>query len=122
MIDFNMLFSPFKIKNLELKNRIVMPPMTTNLAGPDGYVTDNMIDYYAARARGGAGYIVVESACIEPAGKLMALSPGIWENEMVDGWKKLADACHNRGAKVALQIAHAGRQATSMFTYETPRG
>ncbi|MBN1376172.1 MAG: FAD-dependent oxidoreductase, partial [Dehalococcoidia bacterium] len=44
------------------------------------------------------------------------------ENEMVEGWKKLVDACHNGGAKVALQIAHAGRQATSMFTYETPRG
>ncbi|MBN1376419.1 MAG: FAD-dependent oxidoreductase [Dehalococcoidia bacterium] len=122
MIDLKMLFSPFKIKNLDLKNRIVMPPMTTNLADPDGHVTDSMIDYYAARARGGVGYIVVESACIEPAGKLMALSPGIWDDEMVAGWKKLADACHKGGAKVALQIAHAGRQATSIFTYETPRG
>ncbi|MCX6007870.1 MAG: hypothetical protein NTZ34_11525, partial [Chloroflexi bacterium] len=60
MIDFKLLFTPFKIKNLELKNRIVMPPMTSNLADPDGNVTENMINYYAARARGGAGYIVVE--------------------------------------------------------------
>ncbi|MGD0854648.1 MAG: FAD-dependent oxidoreductase [Dehalococcoidia bacterium] len=122
MIDFKMLFTPFKIKNLELKNRIVMPPMTTNLADPDGNVTENMINYYAARARGGAGYIVVEAACVEPAGKLMALSPGIWDNNMVNGWKKLADACHKGGSKVALQIGHAGRQTTSMFTFETPRG
>src|SRR5271157_1376718 len=98
-----MLFTPFKIKNLELKNRIVMPPMTTNLADPDGNVTENMINYYAARAKGGAGYIVVEAACLEPAGKLMASSPGIWDNNMVPGWKKLADACHKEGAKVALQ-------------------
>ena len=122
MIDLDILFSPFKIKGLELRNRIVMPPMTTNLADPNGNVTENMINYYAARARGGAGYIVVEAACIEPAGKLMALSPGIWDNNMVNGWKKLADACHKEGAKLALQIAHAGRQATSMFTGEPTRG
>lgn len=121
-MDFKVLFTPYKIKGLDLKNRIVMPPMTTNLAGPDGFVTDNMIDYYAARARGGAGYIVVECACIEQAGKLMAMSPGIWDQDMVPGWKKLADACHKGGSKVALQIGHAGRQTTSMFTYENPRG
>ena len=52
MIDLDILFSPFKIKGLELRNRIVMPPMTTNLADPNGNVTENMINYYAARARG----------------------------------------------------------------------
>jgi len=122
MIEFKLLFSTFNIKGLKLKNRIVMPPMTTNFAAEDGGVTDKMVDYYAARAKGGVGYIVVEAACIEPAGKLMAFSPGIWNDAMVPGWKRLADACHKHGAKVALQIAHAGRQTTPMFTGEPTKG
>jgi 2,4-dienoyl-CoA reductase-like NADH-dependent reductase (Old Yellow Enzyme family)/thioredoxin reductase len=122
MIEFKLLFSPFSIKGLYLKNRIVMPPMTTNFAAEDGSVTDKMLDYYEARARGGAGYIVVEAACIEPAGKLMAFSPGIWNDAMVPGWKRLANACHKHGAKIALQIAHAGRQTTPMFTGEPTKG
>lgn len=122
MIELKQLFSPFSIKGVELKNRIVMPPMTTNFADENGAVTDKMVDYYAARAKGGVGYIVVEAACIEPAGKLMAFSPGIWDDAMLSGWKKLADACHGHGARVALQIAHAGRQTTPMFTGEPTRG
>jgi 2,4-dienoyl-CoA reductase-like NADH-dependent reductase (Old Yellow Enzyme family)/thioredoxin reductase len=122
MIEFKLLFSPFSIKGLELKNRIVMPPMTTNFAAEDGGVTDKMVDYYEARARGGAGYIVVEAACIEPAGKLMAFSPGIWDDDKVTGFKRIVEACHKHGAKVALQIAHAGRQTTPMFTGEPTKG
>ncbi len=122
MIEFKLLFSPFNIKDLELRNRIVMPPMTTNFAAEDGAVTDKMVDYYAARAKGGVGYVVVEAACIEPAGKLMAFSPGIWNDAMVPGWKRLAEACHKYGAKIALQIAHAGRQTTPMFTGEPTKG
>ncbi len=122
MINLDVVFSPFKIKGLELRNRIVMPPMTTNFAAADGSVSETMIDYYLARARGGVAYIIVEAACIEPAGKLMALSPGIWSDGMVAGWKNLVNACHSQGAKLALQIAHAGRQATSMFTGEPTRG
>lgn len=122
MIDFKILLSPFNIKRMNLKNRIVMPPMTTNFAAPDGSVTETMINYYEARARGGAGYIVVEAACIEPAGKLMALSPGIWQDNMVPAWKHLVDTCHKYSAKMALQIGHAGRQGTSIFTGEPTRG
>ena len=122
MIEFKLLFSPFNIKGLELKNRIVMPPMTTNFAAEDGSVTDKMVDYYAARAEGGVGYIVVEAACIEPAGKLMAFSPGIWDDDKVPGFKRIVEACHSHGAKIALQIAHAGRQTTPMFTGEPTKG
>jgi 2,4-dienoyl-CoA reductase-like NADH-dependent reductase (Old Yellow Enzyme family)/thioredoxin reductase len=122
MIDFKLLFSPFNLKGLELKNRIVMPPMTTNFAAGDGSVTDIMVDYYEARAKGGAGFIVVEGACIEPAGKLMAFSPGIWDDEKIPGLRRIAEACHRHGAKAALQIAHAGRQTTPMFTGEPTRG
>jgi len=122
MIEFKLLFSPFSIKGLELKNRIVMPPMTTNFAAEDGSVTDKMVDYYEARAKGGAGYIVVEAACIEPAGKLMAFSPGIWDDDKVPGLRRITEACHKQGAKVALQIAHAGRQTTPMFTGEQTKG
>jgi 2,4-dienoyl-CoA reductase-like NADH-dependent reductase (Old Yellow Enzyme family)/thioredoxin reductase len=122
MIEFKLLFSPFSIRGIELKNRIVMPPMTTNFAAEDGGVTDNMVDYYEARAEGGVGYIVVEAACIEPAGKLMAFSLGIWDDDKVPGFKRIVEACHKHGAKVALQIAHAGRQTTPMFTGEPTRG
>lgn len=122
MIEFKLLFSPFNLKGVDLKNRIVMPPMTTNFAAEDGSVTDKMVDYYEARAKGGAGYIIVEAACIEPSGKLMAFSPGIWDDDKIPGLKRIAAACHKHGAKAALQIAHAGRQTTPMFTGEPTRG
>ena len=67
-----LLFKPTKIKNLELKNRLVMPAMATNFADEWGCVTPRIIDYYEARARGGVGLIIVEAAMVEPRGRVFS--------------------------------------------------
>ena len=68
-MSLNSLFSPISIGPLRIDNRIVMPPMATNYASPEGYVTDRQIDYYVERAKGGVGYITVEHTGIREEGK-----------------------------------------------------
>ena len=75
-VQFPRLFEPFRLGELELKNRIVMPPMVTNYGSADGFVTEQLKDYYAARARGGTSLIIVEAICVEShAGKGLVRQP-----------------------------------------------
>ena len=69
MTRFSTLFSPFRIRTLEIKNRIVMPPMATHYATPEGFVTDRQIAYYVERAKGGVGYLTTEHTGILQQGK-----------------------------------------------------
>ena len=116
MTPFKTLFSPFRIGTLELKNRIVMPPMATNFAGTDGKVNDRHIAYYVKRVQGGVGYINFEHTGIVKEGKA---SPGM---ALIDGddkipfFKKLVDALHREGGKFFIQINHAGRQTSASIT------
>jgi 2,4-dienoyl-CoA reductase-like NADH-dependent reductase (Old Yellow Enzyme family)/thioredoxin reductase len=106
----NILFEPFKINNMELKNRIVMAPMGTNFAERwDGYVTEQMINYYVERAKGGAGLIVVEASYVTPEGKSRDRMLGIHSDKLIPGLKALAEAIHEH-TKVAIQLSHAGAQ------------
>jgi 2,4-dienoyl-CoA reductase-like NADH-dependent reductase (Old Yellow Enzyme family)/thioredoxin reductase len=106
------LFSPGRIGSVELRNRIVMAPMGTELAGLDGSVSERMIDYYEARARGGAALVTVEYSDVDPVGvaSIRRYPPGIDRDEHVAGWERLARAIHRHGARAAVQIGHAGRQ------------
>jgi 2,4-dienoyl-CoA reductase-like NADH-dependent reductase (Old Yellow Enzyme family) len=104
----NALFTPCSIGGVELKNRIVMPPMTTRAADADGYVTDDSIAYYCARADGGVGLITVEMAAPEKAGKHRNFELGIYDDRFIPGLQKLVDALHLRGAKVSIQLGHGG--------------
>lgn len=115
MIAPRMLFTPIKLGTLEIKNRIVMAPMVTGQASPDGNVTDPQIAWYEARARGGAGLIIVEMTAVAKRGCAAALL-GIWDDDAVPGFRKLTDAVHANGAKIFLQLSHAGRQTESAFT------
>lgn len=108
------LFKEGKIGNLTLKNRIVMPPMGTNLAGPEGEVTDQLIAYYEERAKGGTGLIIVEFTCIDyEYGKGFIRQLRLDDDRFIPGINELANAVHNYGAKVFVQIHHAGRQSNS---------
>lgn len=108
------LFSPIKIGTMEVKNRIVYPPMITNYAAfEDGSVTERLKDYYVARAEGGAGLIIVEATTPDQFGKLLPFQPGIWDDKHILGWRNLVSAVHAHGAKIAIQICHAGRQGMS---------
>ncbi len=105
------LFSPIKVKSLDLVNRAVMPPMGTNLGNPDGTVSEANLAYIKRRARGGAGLIITEIASVHPTGSVTANELGAYDDRFIPGLKKIADAVHAAGSKVALQLHHAGRES-----------
>ena len=109
---FQKLFSPIKLGSLELTNRFVVPPMVTNLANEDGTVSQALIDYWVARAKGGWGLLIVEFTAIDPLGKVGPCHPCLWSNKFMVGLKKLTAAVHNYGARIAIQLSHTGRQTT----------
>jgi 2,4-dienoyl-CoA reductase-like NADH-dependent reductase (Old Yellow Enzyme family)/thioredoxin reductase len=117
---FRHLFTPISINTLEIKNRIFMPPMCTAYATIRGEVTDRLIAYYVERAKGGVGLINVEFTSISPVGKVFEHMTGIYDDEMIPGHMKLVNAVHEAGAKVAIQISHAGRRTHSTVTGEIP--
>lgn len=119
--QFPKLFEPGRIGSLELKNRLVMPPMATNYAAKDGSVTDRQIDYYEERAKGGAGLVIVEISCVDaPIGKGTMRQIVIDHDRFIPGLSKLAKAIKRHGAKAAIQIHHAGRQTSSKITGHQP--
>lgn len=106
------LFSPFQIKGLELKNRIVMPPMCQySVEKKDGVANDWHYLHYVNRAIGGAGLIIIEMTDVEPDGRITDFDLGLWSDEQVPPLARIVEACHQYGAKVGIQIAHAGRKA-----------
>ena len=105
------LLSPIKIKSLELVNRVVMPPMGTNLGNPDGTVSEANLAYIRRRARGGAGLIITEISSVHPSGSAIGNELGAYDDRFISGLKKIADAVHAAGSKVALQLHHAGRES-----------
>ncbi len=105
------LFEEGRIGSMTVKNRIVMPPMATNYAGSSGEPTERLIGYYAERAKGGAGLIIVESVQVKyPQGKNVACQLRLDKNKYVPGFQELAEAVHAHQARIFIQIQHAGRQ------------
>ena len=118
MID---LFTAYQLKGLQLKNRVVMPPMCNfNIENKDGIPTDWHFTHYASRAIGGAGLIIIEMTSVEPDGRITDYCMGLWDDEQIEALKGIVDACHKFGAKVAIQIAHAGRKAEHATTPVAP--
>ena len=108
----NDLFTPYKLKGLEMKNRIVMPPMCQySVNAKDGIATDFHYLHYVSRAIGGAGFIIIEMTDVEPDGRISDFDLGLWSDDQIPALKRIVDACHKYGAKVGIQIAHAGRKA-----------
>lgn len=101
------IFSPVRLGDIALSNRIVMAPMTRDRAGPGDVPTDIMVDYY--RQRASAGLIVTEGTQPSAVGKGYWRTPGIHSAAQVEGWRKVADAVHERGGKIVMQIMHVGR-------------
>lgn len=105
------LFSPLQIADVELRNRIVMSPMCMYSADIHGYATDWHFIHYPARALGGVGLIMIEATAVESRGRISENDLGIWTDKHVDGLKEIVSRCHQFGAKVGIQLAHAGRKA-----------
>ena len=111
---------PLEKGNLDLKNRFVMPPMVTNYAAPDGFMTDRQIAYYAARVQGGAGLIIVEAASVSPEGKGSPNWLCLYDDSFVFPLIKFTKMARSTGTKILLQLAHAGRQTSSDITGNQP--
>lgn len=111
------LFEPGCIGPLHLKNRLVMPPMETNFARETGAVSRQLIKYHEERAKGGVGLIIVEFTCVDyPEGKAAAPQLSIHDDKLIAGHNELVEAVHRHGAKIALQLVHAGRQTDARRT------
>jgi len=105
------IFGPTNIGQMQLKNRMVMPPMGTNYAEAGGAVSQRMIDYYEARARGGVGLIIVEGSapsvqCITYPQASPSHQASLGDDKFIPGWRKLTDAAHKYDARIAIQIMH----------------
>lgn len=105
------LFTPIKIKNMELKNRVIMPPMCMYSAGEDGFVTPWHATHYHSRAVGGAGLIIMEATAVQQVGKISDADLGIWSDDHIKGLSQIVDLCHSAEGKIGIQLAHAGKKA-----------
>lgn len=125
------LYEPVESQGLSFKNRIVMPPMTRCRAAQPGNVpTELMADYYAQRTD--AGLIIAEATQVSDDAQGYSFTPGIYNEEQVEGWKLVTDAVHRKDGKIFLQIWHTGRMSHSSFHHgeapfapsaiETPEG
>jgi 2,4-dienoyl-CoA reductase-like NADH-dependent reductase (Old Yellow Enzyme family)/thioredoxin reductase len=110
------LFEAARIGTLELKNRIVFLPMGTNLGEEGGFVSDDQVGYYARRAAGGAGLVIVEICSVDPGGLSSLRQPRIYDDSYADRLGRLARAIQKKGAKAAIQLQHPGRQSSSKWT------
>ena len=112
MSHYPHLFSPLTINGMTIKNRIIMPPMGTNLASLNGEVTQEQIDYYELRARGGTGLITVENICIDfPFASNGTTQLRIDNDQYIPRLFKLTETLHKHGACVGIQLNHAGASA-----------
>jgi NADPH2 dehydrogenase len=105
------LFDSYQLKGLTLKNRIMMSPMCQYVANTDGTVTDWHHVHYGARAIGGVGLIVLEASAVEARGRISKNDIGIWSDDHIAGLKRIVDFGHQYGAKMGIQLAHAGVKA-----------
>lgn len=104
------LFADIKIKDLELRNRIVMAPMCMVVADDKGYANDWHVVHYGTRAIGGTGLLILEATAVESRGRIKSGDLGIWDDSHVEGLKKIVESSKDLGAKVGIQLAHAGRK------------
>ena len=105
------LFEPSMIGRMEVKNRIIMAPIAHYAYGPDGEWTDRTAEFYAARAKGGVGLIICQSAIIMRECRAPFRS-SIYDDRFIPGFRRVADAIHGNGAKAAFQLIHHGRVLT----------
>jgi NADPH2 dehydrogenase len=116
----NTLFTAHKIKYLEIKNRIVLPPMVCfTFADENGFVSKKNIHHYETIAKSGTGLIIVEAASVSKNGRLFPNQLGVWCDNYIKGLGKIAQVCHTHNAKVILQLHHAGLRTSKLVNEST---
>lgn len=113
---FPTMFSPIQIGGVTVPNRFVVPPMANNFSDPDGCLSQRSLAYYAARARGGFGLITIESAVVYEQAKGGPRKACLFADHTIDSFRRVAEACHSYGAKVSVQLQHAGPEGSSALT------
>jgi 2,4-dienoyl-CoA reductase-like NADH-dependent reductase (Old Yellow Enzyme family) len=108
---YPLLFSPLRIGDLEIKNRLVMAPTVINFAHADGTPSDRQLDYYRMRAEGGVGLVIVEATYVRGDGRMFLHGLGLDEDFKISGLQKLVRAIRAGGACAGIQLFHAGRRA-----------
>lgn len=103
------IFKKIKIGNVELRNRTLFPPISTNFASRSGHLTERFIKHYARRAKGGVGLVIIENSAIDfQSGKKGAFQPRIDDYMFLNGWKTLVKEVHKYGAKISVELTHPG--------------
>jgi NADPH2 dehydrogenase len=103
-------FEPYRLKAIELKNRIVMPPMCMYSSDETGILKDFHTTHYISRAIGGVGLIIVEATGVTPEGRISERDLGIWNDQQRDAFIPMVQSMQSYGSKVAIQLAHSGRK------------
>ncbi|HPI92932.1 MAG TPA: FAD-dependent oxidoreductase [Deltaproteobacteria bacterium] len=104
------LLSPITVRGITLENRVVMPPMGTNLGNKDATVSDAVLAYIKRRADARPGLIITEIAAVHESGALIDTELGIYDDRFIPGLRKLSDTIHAGGARAAVQLHHGGRE------------
>lgn len=115
----SILFSPIQIKNVVLKNRIVVSPMC-EYSSIDGFANNWHLVHLGSRAVGGAGLVITEAAAVSPEGRISIVDLGIWKDEHKSKLTEIVDFIHENGAVAGIQLAHAGRKASFDIPWENP--
>ena len=113
---FPTMFTPIQIGTVTVPNRFVVPPMGNNFANTDGTLSDRSAAYYEARAKGGFGLITIESTVVYEQAKGGPRKPCLFDDAVIPSFKAVADRCHAYGAKVSIQLQHAGPEGNSKLT------
>ncbi len=115
------LFEPLSIRDVTFRNRIAVAPMC-QYSSQDGYANDWHLVHLSSRAVGGAGLVMTEAAAVEPRGRISPQDLGIWSDGHGEALAKIVALIHNFGAVAAIQLAHAGRKASTAPPWEGGKG
>jgi len=112
------MFTPFTVRGVTLKNRVVVSPMAM-YSSVDGVPGDFHLVHLGSRALGGAGMVVAEMTCVSPDARITPACPGLWNDAQRDAWKRIVDFVHaNSDAKIAMQLGHSGRKGSTQLGWE----
>ena len=112
------MFTPFSLRSITLKNRVVVSPMAQYQC-VDGRAADYHLVHLGARAMGGAAMVMAEMTCTSPDARITPGCPGLWSDEQMQDWRRIVDWVHNQtDAKIALQIGHAGAKASTCVPWQ----
>lgn len=114
------VFSPFTLRGMTLRNRLVMSPMLMYRGQDDGMLNEHNYVHYASRALGGVAMIATEVLAVEPRGRISAKDLGLWNDDQARGLKRLVDFVQSCGVRICAQIAHAGRKSHLAATAIAP--